>query len=54
VARGSLAGSLEPGKWADVCVMDVGDYREIPYYFGINHCRTVIKEGQVAYNKAQR
>ncbi len=44
--RGDRLGSLEPGKQADLCIMDVPDYREIPYYFGLNHCRTVIKNGK--------
>jgi imidazolonepropionase len=43
--RGHRLGSLEPGKQADLCIMNVEDYREIPYYFGINHCRTVFKSG---------
>ena len=40
-------GSLEPGKQADLIVMDVSDYREIPYYFGVNHCRMTVKAGAV-------
>jgi imidazolonepropionase len=51
VGRGDVLGSLEPGKVADVVIMDVEDYREIPYYFGMNHCMTVIKNGQVVYRK---
>ncbi len=31
-------GSLEVGKQADLAVFDVDDYREIPYYFGVNTC----------------
>jgi imidazolonepropionase len=43
-------GSLEPGKQADAIVMDVADYREIPYYFGWNHCALTLKRGQVVYS----
>jgi len=53
LGRGGRVGSLEPGKQADLAIMDVSDYREIPYYFGINHCRTVIRHGQVVYSKEQ-
>ena len=36
-------GSLEPGKDADLSVFDVRDYREIPYWFGVNRCiQTII------------
>jgi imidazolonepropionase len=45
--RGDRLGSLEPGKQADLIVMDVSDYREIPYYFGVNHCRMTVKAGKV-------
>jgi len=45
--RADRLGSLEPGKQADLIVMDVSDYREIPYYFGVNHCRMTVKAGAV-------
>jgi imidazolonepropionase len=45
--RAHRLGSLEPGKQADLIVMEVGDYREIPYYFGVNHCRMTVKAGSV-------
>lgn len=51
LGRADRIGSLEPGKQADLCVMDVGDYREIPYWFGMNHCRMTIKKGQVVYQR---
>jgi imidazolonepropionase len=51
VERGDRVGSLEIGKQADLAIMDVSDYREIPYFFGMNHCRTVITKGRVAYKK---
>lgn len=49
VGRGHRVGSLEPGKQADLAVMDVDDYREIPYYFGMNHCLASVKRGRVVY-----
>jgi imidazolonepropionase len=38
-------GSIEPGKDADLAVFDVSDYREIPYWFGTNHCVLTIMNG---------
>ena len=35
--RGAQIGSLEPGKIADFVIHDCGDYREIAYFFGIEH-----------------
>jgi len=47
---GDRLGSLEPGKQADLAVMAVKDYRELPYYFAWNHCVLTIKRGQVVYS----
>jgi imidazolonepropionase len=49
--RGNRSGSLEAGKQADLCIMDVSDYREIPYCFGVNHCRAVFKSGRVVFSR---
>jgi imidazolonepropionase len=47
---GDRLGSLEPGKQADLALMAVKDYRELPYYFAWNHCVLTIKRGQVVYS----
>ncbi|MEX2264513.1 MAG: amidohydrolase family protein [Bryobacteraceae bacterium] len=43
-------GSLEYGKQADVIVLDVRDYREIPHHFGVNPVVLAIKRGKVVYD----
>ena len=45
--REERIGSLEAGKQADLAVFDVDDYREIPYYFGVNKCWMTMKNGEV-------
>ncbi|MCR5886758.1 imidazolonepropionase [Hymenobacter sp. J193] len=40
-------GSLEPGKRADVLVLDVRSYEELPYWLGENPVRQVIIGGQL-------
>ncbi len=47
VGRGDRVGSLEPGKQADVLVLEVPDYRHLSYRYGGSLVRTVIKQGQV-------
>ncbi len=47
--REKQVGSLEVGKQADMAVFEVADYREIPYYFGVNHCWMTIKSGRAIY-----
>lgn len=51
VGQGDRVGSLEAGKQADLSIMDVQDYREIPYFFGVNHCVTTIKKGRLLYRR---
>jgi len=52
LGRDKQIGSLEVGKLADISIFDVDDYREIPYYFGMNTCHTTIKRGQIVYSKS--
>ncbi len=51
--REKQAGSLEVGKQADIAVFEVADYREIPYYFGVNHCWMTVKRGRVIHGVKQ-
>jgi imidazolonepropionase len=44
--RENRIGSLETGKQADLAIFDVADYREIPYYFGMNTCWKTLKSGE--------
>ena len=47
--RSDRLGSLEAGKEADFAVFEVEDYREIPYYFGMNRCWMTVKNGEIIY-----
>ena len=40
-----LVGSIEAGKQADILVLNISDYRELPYYFGANLVEWTIKQG---------
>jgi imidazolonepropionase len=42
-------GSLGVGKLGDLAVFEVADYREIPYYFGMNTCWMTMKRGVVVH-----
>jgi imidazolonepropionase len=52
LGRDKHIGSLEVDKLADISIFDVDDYREIPYYFGVNTCHATIKRGQIVYSKS--
>ncbi len=47
-------GTLEEGKQADIVLMDVPDYRELPYFFGVNHCVVTIKKGNIVINRLEQ
>ncbi len=49
--RHQRTGSLEPGKIADIAVFDLADYREIPYYFGVNTCWMTFKRGEIVHSR---
>ena len=51
--REKTIGSLEVGKQADIAVFEVADYREIPYYFGVNHCWMTVKRGRAIHGTEQ-
>ena len=44
--RGDQIGSLEAGKLADFVIHDCEDYREVAYFFGIEHAWKVFAAGQ--------
>jgi imidazolonepropionase len=51
--RAASIGSLENGKSADLLVLSVPDYREIPEHFGINLVDLVMKNGEVLVQRAE-
>jgi imidazolonepropionase len=40
-------GSIEAGKDADFAIFALQDYREIPYWFGANHCWVTVLNGVI-------
>jgi imidazolonepropionase len=49
--RADVVGTLEPGKRADLVVLELENYRQIPYLFGHDRTRAVICQGQVVYER---
>lgn len=47
VGLGERLGSLEPGKQADLLIVDAHDYRQLAYEFGVNQVEQVVKKGQL-------
>jgi len=53
VGHGDRCGSLEPGKNADMLLLNIEDYREMPHQFGINHVHMVLKNGAIIYREGE-
>jgi imidazolonepropionase len=51
LGKGAEIGSLEAGKRADFVIHDCGDYREVAYFFGIEHAHEVYVDGRMALNR---
>jgi imidazolonepropionase len=45
IGMNDIVGSLDPGKQADLLVLDIPDYRHIGYRFGSNLVQRVVKRG---------
>ncbi len=52
LGRGDQLGSLETGKIADFVIHDCDDYRELAYFFGIEHAWQVYSSGDLAFCRA--
>jgi imidazolonepropionase len=51
LGRGDEIGSLERGKRADFVIQDCEDYRELAYFFGVEHASLVYTSGQLAFSR---
>jgi len=51
LGRGHEIGTLEPGKRADFVIHDCADYRELAYYFGVEHAARVFIDGAEVFNR---
>lgn len=49
----SRIGSLESGKSADLLILSVSDYREIPYRFGVNLVDLAMIKGQIVVRRSE-
>lgn len=47
-------GSLEPGKLMDCLIFDLPHYGHLFYNLGVNRLETVVKRGEIAWNKNPR
>jgi imidazolonepropionase len=47
IDRADQIGSLEPGKQADVLILNAPNYQHLGYRFGTNLVKTVIKRGKI-------
>ncbi|HXM35989.1 MAG TPA: imidazolonepropionase [Pyrinomonadaceae bacterium] len=53
LGRGDQLGSLEAGKIADFVIHETRDYRELAYFFGIEHASQVYAGGKLVYERGK-
>lgn len=53
ILREKTVGSLEVGKKADIVLFDVPNFRYIPYHYGMNHVKMVIRHGNIVINRPE-
>ncbi|KGP72718.1 imidazolonepropionase [Pontibacillus yanchengensis] len=53
IGKGDIAGSLEIGDQADIVVWEAPNYHYIPYHYGVNHTRIVMKSGQILWERKE-
>jgi imidazolonepropionase len=51
IGREEAIGSLEPGKQADLLILEVDSYRHLGYRFGTNLVQRVVKKGKIAVDR---
>jgi imidazolonepropionase len=51
IGREKEIGSLEVGKEADILLLDISNYRYLPYHFGVDHSELVVKKGRIVYQR---
>jgi imidazolonepropionase len=51
VGRGDRVGRLAPGFQGDLLLLDVPSYKALPYHYGVNHVRVVVKSGAVVIGR---
>lgn len=54
LGRGDHLGSLEEGKLADFVIHDCADYREVAYFFGVEHTHAVFVNGRDVMGTARK
>jgi imidazolonepropionase len=50
--RGDETGTLERGRRADFVIHDCGDYRELSYFFGVEHAHAAFVGGRRVFSRA--
>jgi imidazolonepropionase len=54
IGKASEIGSIEPGKQADILILDAPNYTHLSYHFGVNLTDTVLKKGELVVRGGRR
>jgi len=51
IGKGNEAGAIMLDRPADIVIWEAQNHMYIPYHFGVNHTNTVIKNGEIVYER---
>ncbi|MBW7978823.1 imidazolonepropionase [Bacillus velezensis] len=51
IGKGEEAGQIKAGRAADIVIWEAPNYMYIPYHYGVNHVRRVIKNGKTVVSR---
>ncbi len=54
INKAQTIGSIDKGKKGDLIILEYPSYKFLPYHTGVNSVETVIKDGNVVYNKSDK
>jgi len=53
VGLGTITGSIEFGKQANLLLLDTSDYRDLTHYYGVNLTGMCIQRGEIVYRRQE-
>lgn len=53
IGRGEEAGQIAAGRQADLVIWDAPNYHYIPYHYGVNHVKSVFKNGRKVFERGE-
>lgn len=54
IGRADTVGSIDPGKYGDLVILEFESYKYIPYHIGVSVVEKVVKNGELVFDKSNK